>query len=237
MSESRFEETPAKSWGSRPDPEPGGPDKGRPAREPLVNAPWQAVAVTVLILGGYFIQRFFPADAVLGAYAFSPVNLTSERWETAITAIFLHGSWAHALMNSAFALAFSTPLARYFGSRLEGGLAFFGFYLASGIIANLGYAAVHPHGEGLVVGASGAVSGLMGASARLIGGHGRVGPLFSSAVVSMGAAWLVINALMAVFGGQIFPGSGGAGVAWEAHIAGFVCGVLLIGLFKRFSPK
>jgi len=237
MSESRFEETPAKRWDDRPPPEQGGPDEDRPAREPLVNAPWQAVAVTVLILGGYFVQRFFPADAVEGAYAFSPANLTSARWETAITAIFLHGSWAHALMNAAFGLAFSAPLARFFGPKLEGGLAFFGFYLASGILSNLGYAAVHPHGVGLVVGASGAVSGLMGASARLIGGHGRVGPLFSSAVLSMGGAWVAINGLVAVFGGQILPGSGGAGVAWEAHIAGFVAGALIIGLFKRFSPQ
>ena len=237
MSESRFEETPAQPWGDRPPPQSDGPNEDRPAHEPLVNAPWQAVAVTVLILGGYFIQRFFPADAVLGAYAFSPVNLTSTRWETAITAIFLHGSWAHALMNAAFALAFSTPLARFFGAKLEGGLAFFAFYIACGILANLGYAAVHPHGMGLVVGASGAVSGLMGASARLIGGHGRVGPLFSSAVLSMGAAWIAINGLIAVFGGQILPGSGGAGVAWESHIAGFVAGALIIGLFSRFSPE
>jgi membrane associated rhomboid family serine protease len=237
MSESRFEETPAKPWEPRPEPEPGGSPGPEPVREPVFNAPWQAVAVTGLILVGYFLQTRFPVDAILGAYAFAPSNLAPGRWETVITAIFLHGSWAHAMMNAAFALAFSTPLARFFGPKLEGALAFFGFYLLTGVLSNLGYAAVHPHGHALIVGASGAVSGLMGASARLIGGRGRIGPMFSSAVLGMGGAWIAINLLIALVGGSFFPGSGGAGVAWEAHLAGFAAGVLLIGLFARLGPS
>jgi membrane associated rhomboid family serine protease len=237
MSESRFEETPAQPWGPPEGPPESEPQERRPAREPVFNAPWQAVAVTVLILGGYFIQTRFPAELVEAAYAFAPVNLTPDRWETAITAMFLHGNWAHAMMNAAFALAFSTPLARFFGPRLEGGLAFFGFYVICGLLSNLGYAAVHPHGQALIVGASGAVSGLMGASARLMGGHGRIGPLFSPAVLSMGGAWIAINLLIALVGGSFLPGSGGAGVAWEAHLAGFLVGVLLISPFGWFSRR
>ena len=235
MSESRFEETPAKPWSDRPGSDPPRPDEQQPAREPVFNAPWQAVAVTLLILVGSFIQTRFPSDAILGAYAFAPANLVPGRWETAITAMFLHGNWSHAMMNAAFALAFSTPLARFFGPKLEGGLAFFGFYLVCGVLSNLGYAAVHPHGQALIVGASGAVSGLMGASARLIGGHGRVGPLFSRAVLGMGGAWIAINLLIALVGGSFLPGTGNAGVAWEAHLAGFAAGALLIGPFSWFA--
>jgi membrane associated rhomboid family serine protease len=236
MTESRFQDSPP-----QPDPQPraDGPHPapgGHPAREPVFNAPWQAVAVTVMIVGGYGIQTLFPVDAILAAYAFSPANLVPGRWETLITSIFLHGSWAHAMMNGAFALAFSTPLARLFGPKVEGALLFFGFYVMAGVLANLGYAAVHPGGHGLVVGASGAVSGLMGASARLIGGQGRVGPMFSKPVLGMGGGWLVINLIIAVVGGSFLPGSGSAGVAWEAHIAGFIIGVLLIGPFARFAP-
>jgi membrane associated rhomboid family serine protease len=237
MTDSRFEETPPQPapqpWSEEPAPAPD----GRPAREPVFNAPWQAVAVTLLIVAGYWVQTRFPVDAILAAYAFSPSNLVPGRWETLITSIFLHGSWAHALMNGAFALAFSTPLARLFGPRLEGALLFFGFYVLAGVLANLGYAAVHPGGVGLVVGASGAVSALMGASARLIGGQGRVGPMFSKPVLGMGASWVAINGLIAIFGGSFLPGSGNAGVAWEAHIAGFVVGVLLIGPFARLAPR
>lgn len=235
MTESRFEEIPARPWG--PEPEPPRESEDRPAREPVFNAPWQAVAVTVLIMGGYGLQTRFPADAVLAAYAFAPVNLAPGRWETVITAILLHGSWAHAMMNAAFALAFSTPLARFFGPRIEGALLFFGFYLLCGVLANLGYAAVHPHSPALIVGASGAVSGLMGAAARLIGGHGRIGPIFSRTVLGMGAGWVAINLLIALFGATFMPGAGGAGVAWEAHLAGFAVGVLLIGPFGRLAPR
>src|SRR5215471_9528114 len=120
MTESRFEETPAQPWGSEPGAPPPQPEEA-PAHEPVFNAPWQAVAVTVLIVGGYALQTLFPPDAIIGAFAFAPVNLTHGRWETLITANFLHGGWAHAMMNGAFALAFSTPLARFFGPKLEGG--------------------------------------------------------------------------------------------------------------------
>jgi membrane associated rhomboid family serine protease len=237
MTESRFEETPPRPepqpWSGGPTPQPG----GRPAPEPVFNAPWQAVAVTVLIVGGFWIQNLFHYFDVVAAYAFSPARLVPGRWETVITSIFLHGSWAHALMNGSFALAFSTPLARLFGPKVEGALLFFSFYVLAGVFANLGYAAVHPGGVGLVVGASGAVSGLMGASARLIGGQGRVGPVFSKPVLGMGGSWLAINLLIAVFGGAFLPGSGSAGVAWEAHVAGFVVGVLLVGPFGRLAPK
>ncbi|WP_372786410.1 rhomboid family intramembrane serine protease [Phenylobacterium sp.] len=237
MTESRFEETPGEPqpqpWSGGSEPQPG----ERPAREPLFNAPWQAVAVTILIVGGYAIQTLFPVDAIEKAYAFAPANLVPGRWETVITAIFLHGGWAHAMMNGAFALAFSTPLARLFGSKVEGGLLFFTFYILTGVLANLGFAALHPGSPQLVVGASGAVSALMGASARLIGGGGRPGPIFSKPVLSLGGAWLGINLLIAVIGGSFLPGSGSAGVAWEAHLVGFAVGVFLISPFAWLSPR
>ncbi|WP_374577200.1 rhomboid family intramembrane serine protease [Phenylobacterium sp. J367] len=79
------------------------------------------------------------------------------------------------------------------------------------------------------MGASGAASGLMGASARLIGGEGRPGPVFSRPVLGMGAAWLIVNLVLAVVGSALVPGSGDAAVGWEAHLAGFAAGVLLFG--------
>jgi membrane associated rhomboid family serine protease len=235
MTESRFEETPPQppQWSPGPEPQP----VEERQREPVFNAPWQAVAVVVLIVGGYAVQTLFPVDAVLAAYAFAPANLTPGRWETVITSIFLHGGWAHAMMNGAFALAFSAPLARLFGPKIEGALLFFAFYVLAGVLANLAFAAVHPGSQMPLVGASGAVSGLMGAAARLIGGEGRPGRIFSKPVLAMGGAWLAINLIIALVGGWFLPGAGNAGVAWEAHIAGFVVGVLLIGPFARLAPK
>jgi membrane associated rhomboid family serine protease len=235
MTTTHFEETPASPWHESPAPEP---EEQRPVREPVFNAPWQTVVIVVLIVGGYAVQTLFPADAVISAFAFSPANLAPGRWETLITAIFLHGGWPHALMNGAFALAFSAPVARFFGPKLEGFLLFMAFYLACGVLANLGYALVNLGSPALIVGASGAVSGLMGAAARLMGGDGqRPGPLFSRAVVAMGGGWIVVNLLFAVLGGGFFPGTGGAGVAWEAHLAGFAVGALLITPFGWFVPR
>src|SRR3569623_588135 len=112
------------------------------------------------------------------------------------------------MMNGAFALAFAAPLARLFGPKMEGGLLFFAFYILCGVLANLGYAAVHPGGHGLVVGASGAVSGLMGGASRRMSGEGRPGPRYSRTVLGMGGGWIAINVLIALFGGAILPGSG-----------------------------
>jgi membrane associated rhomboid family serine protease len=235
MTMTYFEETPASPWSESPAPEP---EERRPTREPAFNAPSQAVAVVVLIVGGYALQTLFPTDAVMSAFAFAPANLVPGRWETVITAIFLHGSWPHALMNGAFALAFAAPVARFFGAKLPGFLLFMAFYLVCGVLSNLGFAAVHPGSPALVVGASGAVSGLMGAAARLMGGDGRrPGPLFSKAVLGMGGGWIAINLLIAVLGGGFLPGSGGAGVAWEAHLAGFAVGLVLITPFGWLAPR
>jgi len=229
-----FQETPARGPWSGGDPQP---EDGAPVREPMFNAPWPALALVAVIVGGYAMQSRFPIEAVAGAYAFSPAALSTGRWWTVVTAMFLHGSWAHALMNAAFALAFATPVARFFGVRPLGVLAFFAFYLACGVLSSLGYAALHFGSPAALVGASGAVSGLMGAASRLIAGQGRIGRIFSSAVIGMGAAWVIVNLLVGVVGSGFVPGSGGAGIAWEAHLAGFLAGVLLISPFAWLARR
>lgn len=206
-----------------------GPPPAPPGREPILNAPWPALALVALIVGGYAVQSRFDLQVAAQAFAFAPAMLAEGRWERLFTALFLHGNWAHALMNGAFALAFGTPVARFFGGRIGGALAFFGFYLACGALSSLGYAALHPGSQAVVVGASGAVSGLMGAAARLIAGGGQaLGPILSRPVLGMGGAWVAVNLLIALLGQGLTPGAEDASIAWEAHLAGFVAGVLVI---------
>jgi membrane associated rhomboid family serine protease len=233
MDIARFE-APA-PWGPRSQ-RPHEPDD-RPPSEPAVNAPWPVVALTLAIVIAYFFQSRVPLERVVEAFAFSPALLLHGHPERLVSSLFVHGNWAHALMNAAFILAFGAPVARFFGARAAGATAFFVFYLACGILAGLGFAALHWGQPAALVGASGAASGLMGAAARLIGGQGRVGPLFSRAVVSMGAAWLVVNIIMAFAGGALIPGAGGAEIGWEAHLAGFVAGVFLIGPFGWLAAR
>jgi membrane associated rhomboid family serine protease len=201
--------------------------RGAP-REPLFNAPWPALVLIALIVGGYALQSQASFEAPMLAYAFSPAQLAAGDWVGLVTSLFLHGGWAHALMNAAFALAFGAPVAAFLGVRAGGALLFFAFYIVCGVLANLGYAAVHPSQHAILVGASGAVAGLMGAASRLMAGHGLLGPILSRPVLGMGGAWLAVNLLIGVIGSSLIPGAQGAGIAWEAHVAGFVVGVLLI---------
>lgn len=219
----------APGQGGSPTPRDGEPGDQPHSPEPIINAPWTVVALTVAIVVLYLIQKGMPF--LVEALAFSPRRLAEGSLVGLVSSQFLHGSWAHALMNAAFVLAFGAPVARYLGARASGVVAFFLFYLLCGVLAALGFAALNWGQDALMVGASGAASGLMGAAARLIGGKGEPGPLFSQAVTSMGAAWIVINIIMAFAGGALIPGAGSAGVAWEAHLAGFFAGVLLIGPF------
>jgi membrane associated rhomboid family serine protease len=234
MPASHFQDT---SQDPRRGGSPGPTPERRPAREPVFNAPGAAIALVAVIIGGYAVQSRFPLDAVVDRFGFAPRDLTEGRWQTLATALFVHGNWAHALMNGAFALAFATPVARFFGERARGTTVFFLFYMVCGVLSSLGFAAVHPGGVEPLVGASGGVSGLIGAASRLMAGRGRVGPILSQPVLGLGGAWLVMNGIIAVVGGQFLPGAGNGGVAWEAHVAGFLAGLLLIGPFAPLAER
>lgn len=213
------------------------PASSPPEHQPIVNAPWPVVAVTLSIIAAYALQTRAPLNAAADAFAFSPALLGHGGEPRLVTSLFVHGSWAHALMNAAFILAFGAPVARFFGPRPLGVILFLVFYIACGVLAGLGFAALHWGQQAALVGASGAASGLMGAAARLIGGRGEAGPVFSRAVTGMGAGWIVVNIIMAVAGGTLVPGAGGAAIGWEAHLAGFAAGVLLLGPFGWIAAR
>lgn len=206
--------------------------------EPMFSAPWPPLVLAALILGGYAWQASLPPDlglAVQQVYGLTPLDLEEGRTVGLFTSLLIHGNWGHAALNAIGAFTFGVPVARLFGLSLPRAVAFFVFYVLCGVLAGWGYALLHPGSPVVLVGASGAVSGLMGAAARLLEGRGRLGPVFSRTTVGMGAAWIAVNLLVGLVG--FAPGSGGQLVAWEAHIAGFFAGVLLIGpwaaLFAR----
>ncbi|MEO8114189.1 MAG: rhomboid family intramembrane serine protease [Phenylobacterium sp.] len=234
MTAAWFEETPA---GPPRETPPAPQPDFRPAREPIFNnAPWPVLVLVGLIALGYAVQSRLPQDWV-GRWVFAPADLAAGHYETLISAIFLHANWSHALMNAAFVFAFGTPVVRFLGPGARGAAAFFGFYLLCGALANLGYALAHLGSPAAVVGASGAASGLMGAAARLIAGRGLLGRILSPTVLGMGAAWVIVNILVGVLFTGLTPGAGGLGIAWEAHLAGFAAGVLLIAPFAWLARR
>lgn len=203
----------------------------------MFNAPWPAVLLAAIIVLGFAAQQFLPPDAVFARWGFSPAGFAAGQWETVVTALFLHGSWAHALINAVFALIFGTPVARSFGTRPAGLAAFAGLFLVTGVLGNLGFAWIHPGETALLVGASGGVAGLTGAAMRLIAGHGEPGPFRTPIVVGMTVAFVIGNLLLAILPVGFTPGSGGDSVAWEAHLFGYAAGLLLVGpvfsVFRR----
>jgi membrane associated rhomboid family serine protease len=205
-------------------------------REPLFNAPWPSLALVAVILGSYAWESSFGGEGLMSAMAFAPAQLDLGRWLPVLSVMFVHGSWAHAIMNALGALAFGPPVARMMGPRLKGVALFFAFYLACGVISTLAYAVMHLHDTDEVVGASGAISGLMGAASRMLGPRwAGLSPIVSRPVISIGAGWIVVNALLALTGAA--PFMAGARIAWEAHIGGFIVGVLLIGPFVRLAAS
>ena len=210
-------------------------------REPIFQAPWPAVVIAAVVVLGYALQsQASDPGALQASFALVPANLVQGAWGELVTHMFLHGSWEHALFNAAGALIFATPVARLIGTTPGRAMAVFLFYLtcgvaAGGLFALADVAAANLGGvPGLnfppdtpLVGASGAISGLAGASARLLGGDGRLAPVFSRFAVGMAAAWIVANVIIGVVG--FAPGAGGAQVAWQVHIIGFVVGLFLIG--------
>jgi len=200
------------------------------AREPIFNAPWPPVLLVALILAGYGLQSLFdPARVVMALFAFEAAGVAAGRWDTLVTALFLHSSWAHALMNAAALLAFGSPVARLFGVGPRGTLVFFSYYLLCAALASLGFGLLHPGSTVLLVGASGAVSALMGASARIVAGRGLPGPFLSAPVLGMTGAWVAVNLIIALIG--FAPGVGEGPVAWEAHLIGYAAGLMLLDLF------
>ena len=202
-------------------------------REPLFNAPPGVLLVVASILVAYLLQSLAPdPDAVVRALGFAPADLARGRWWELVSVLIVHGGWAHAFLNAIAALAFGTPVARRLGSGAASLAWFLVFYLACGALGSLGFALVHWGSREVLVGASGAIAGLFGASSRLLGRGPGLAPIRSRTVVVMALAWAVINLFMALRWVDV---GAGAPVAWEAHLFGYAAGLLLIAPFDRLA--
>ena len=149
-----------------------------------------------------------------------------------LTSMFLHGSWMHLIGNMWFLWLF--------GNNIEDSMSrgrFVVFYLACGLAAALLQVLVEPASAIPMVGASGAISGVMGAYLVLFP-RVRVFTLlplgFIFTTVALPAwAMLIYWAVLQIFGGFSRLGDEGGGVAFWAHVGGFVAGVVLVKLFER----
>src|SRR4051812_45981895 len=81
-----------------------------PAREPAFSAPWQALVLAGSFLVLYGLQTLVDSNALIDRFGFSSVDLAEGRAGGLVTALFIHGSWAHAFFNALWGLAFGVPI-------------------------------------------------------------------------------------------------------------------------------
>ena len=146
----------------------------------------------------------------------------------------LHADLTHLAINSLWLLAFGPVVARRFGGAL-----FLVFFVLCGVAGAATYLAFNWGSPDPVVGASGAISGLMAAAIRLLPTvnpqPGKLLPILSRPTLLFALTWMGMNVIAGVTG----MGVGGqtALIAWQAHMGGFIAGMLLAGLFDRFTPR
>lgn len=224
-------------------------------REPIFNVPGSVLFLLVAFAGLQGLREFMsPADVdrMIIALAFIPARYTGAPYDipggdaaaatSFITHIFTHADITHLLVNSAWLLAFGSILARRIGA-----LRFFAFFVSGGIAGALAYLMMHWGEPAPVVGASGAIAAMMGAVMRflfvaidrqqgyllrekpaLIPAMTLAQSLTDRRIVLSSLAFVAINLLALVGFGSL--GEAG-GIAWEAHVGGYLFGLLAFGAF------
>jgi membrane associated rhomboid family serine protease len=232
--------------------EPGAP------YEPIFNVPTPIVATLALLAAIHaLLWWWLPSDEATRttlALAFIPARFSGFYAElpggpsAAITSFvtyqLVHVDTAHLLINGAWLLAFGSAVAARVGAR-----RFFIFSLLSGVGGALVFLCLRWGEPVPVVGASGAVSGLMAATLRFLfaaldqGGlqglrenPGRVelaslaDTLRNTRILMVVGLWIIINLVMAGVAPVI---TSAGGIAWEVHLGGFLFGLLAFGAFDR----
>ena len=148
---------------------------------------------------------------------------------TLLTYQFLHGGWWHLLSNMLFLWVFADNIEDAFGHA-----AFAMFYLVCGIMAGLAHVLLAPGSGAPLVGASGAVSGVLGAYMVLYPKARVWILLFLRLPLRIGALWVLGGwFVLQIFSYWLDAGEAEQGIAWGAHIGGFVSGAAITYAIRR----
>ena len=190
-----------------------------------------AGASAEVLAGSVCALGAIPAEVTgrAGAWAAGPCVPGGLSRGALLTSMFLHGSWLHLVGNLWFLWIFGNNVEDSMGH-----LRFLVFYVLTGVLAALAHVLVDPASTVPMVGASGAISGVMGAYLVLYP-RARVDTLFWIIVfvrVIPLPAWVILGYWF--FIQLVSTGAGGGGgVAYAAHVGGFAAGVVLVKLFRN----
>lgn len=209
-------------------------DTARSRKFPFVNLTLIAANALMFLyelqMGPDALQQFLVTWGLLPARLLAdPTN----NWNTIYSSMFLHGGWFH-IINNMWVLYI-------FGDNVEarmGGIKYLVFYLLSGAAAGLLQTYILPSSQVPMIGASGAVAGVLGAYLILFP-RSRVASLvpifFIFTIVEIPAfIYLIFWFLSQLYSGLFaIQGGGGSGIAWWAHIGGFLFGLVISFVFAR----
>jgi membrane associated rhomboid family serine protease len=188
----------------------------------------------------FFLIELSGGQAFIQQWAFIPRRFTQDPYgaaPTILTAMFMHAGWLHLGGNMLYLWIFGDNIEDRFGP-----VKFLIFYLVCGLAATFAQYYVSPSSRIPNVGASGAIAGILG-SYLLLFPHARVRVLLYNQIVHMPALavlgfWIVL---------QIFAGAGAlfataqseetGGVAYMAHVGGFVAGFLITLVLRGLEPR
>ena len=206
---------------------------------PLVN--YALIAINVLVF--VFLQGMGGNEKFTYAFSTVPAEILTGKdiaagvlertpipvYFTLVTSMFMHGGWAHLLGNMLFLWVFGDNIENRIGH-----IRYLIFYLVCGIIASLSHVFVSGS-DSLIpsLGASGAISGVLGGYLLLFPSR-RVRVIMGRGITTVPAfvalgIWIVFQVISQL--GMLGGDQGGGGVAYAAHIGGFIAGLALIKLF------
>jgi membrane associated rhomboid family serine protease len=220
----------------------------RPRREPFLNAPPTVLWLIAALVAAHLARILAPMSrdlliefaliparytpSVLEQHGFAAASL-AEQILPVVTYTFLHADFMHLGINSLWLLAFGPAVARRIGA-----WRFLLFFFLCAVGAAAIHIAVNWGALIPVVGASGAVAGLMAAGIRILYGARRdftraapLAPVFGRPVLVFTAIWAVINVVVGLTGLGLTNGIDL--IAWEAHLGGYFTGLFLIGVLDR----
>lgn len=181
---------------------------------------------------GEFVARFGLIPREFLREVAQPGTTAQVVWLTPLTAMFLHGGILHVAGNLLYLWLFGRPIELALGP-----LRFLALYLAGGLAASGALVASDPSGYVATVGASGAISGVLGAY-LVANPRERVrlpGTGVGIPVAAFLVLWIAIQLLSGVGGVGSWSGEGGR-VAWWAHAGGFAAGIALGAIFPPVRP-
>lgn len=183
------------------------------------------------LIPGELLHLVAPGTQIPSGRGMVCVLTDQAAWYTTVTSMFLHGGWLHLIGNMWFLWVFGNNIEDSMGHS-----RFLVFYVVTGLAAAAAQMAVNPASPVPMVGASGAISGVMGAYIVLYP-RVRVHMLIFLGffITTIGVpAWLMLGYwfLLQFVGGIPAVASEGGGVAFWAHAGGFVAGAVLIFVFR-----